>query len=233
MLIKNIRSGIIMVSLFLLLCGCTVELRSPIVFKRSKEEEKASPAPKETVRTKREYPKAGTPAAEQPPTIVRREKGEEPEASKELSVAPYQKDTFSPEKVVILSEEYLANTPYKTLGNITVKDVSQNGFSKEEAKQALKFEAFRQFGSQAKGIMNVQYKGEASFFGTERFSEASGNVVTWEERVPAYERETEVSPQGHNETGIKKKERVTGEEPVIEVPPIPEKQMEEEREPGE
>jgi len=87
----------------------------------------------------------------------------------------------SPEQIVILSPEYLANTHYSTLGKVSVKDVSESGFSKEEAKEGLKYEAFRQYGKQAKGITNVTYEGETTFFGSERYYAASGDVITWEE----------------------------------------------------
>jgi hypothetical protein len=170
--------------------GCTVELRSPIVFKRKPEEEKtppprvvALPAPSASTNAegaqRETFRKVAIP--EQPtvtPEIPEVERQIEPE---DLSSPQYKTDAFFAKNIVILSNEYLENTNYEILGKITVKDVSQKGFSKKEAKAALQFEAFRQFGLQAKGITNIQYKGKTSFIpGSERFPEVSGDVITWE-----------------------------------------------------
>jgi hypothetical protein len=192
--------------------GCTIELQSPIKIKRTKEEEKPpspqkialppSPAPEKPISAERKSETQIVPLSEE--FTFTGEKGIEGpkkklEISKESLPLKHQADTFSPQDIVIISSEYLANTSYEILGRITVKDVSQNGFSKNEAKKALKYEAFRKFGPRAKGITNVIYQGEKSFFGSERYYEASGDVITWEEKITTARSEEEKYFPEHEE----------------------------------
>ena len=183
--------------------SCTIELRSPIKIKRTKEEKPPSPekrvlppppAPEESISEKRESEIQIAPLSEAL-TISGEKRIESVQKKPAISKAPlfskHQADTFSPQDIVFISSEYLADTYYEILGRITVKDVSQNGFSKDEAKKALKYEAFRKFGPRAKGITNVVYQGEKSFFGAERYYEASGDVITWEERITTAQSEEE------------------------------------------
>lgn len=82
--------------------------------------------------------------------------------------------------LAIVSKEQLAKTPYRVLERITVRDVSQAGFSREEAREALQHEAFRRFGEKAKGIADIEYQEENSVIpGTIHYSRASGDVITW------------------------------------------------------
>ena len=99
---------------------------------------------------------------------------------------PKDKQIFSLAKgIVILSSEYLKNTEYKAIEKIILKDVSQTGFNKQEARDALQFEAYRRFGAKAKGIINIQYGEKTGFIpGSARFSEVSGEVITWEGKTP-------------------------------------------------
>jgi len=234
MLIKTLRGGIIFFFLTTFLLGGTMELRSPIKITRTKEEKKAPPqrvvvaplppAPSGTVRPKSESVTMGSPSSEQVATI--RRKAEEgaaiiPEFPPGDTPSQYQANTFSSADIVIIAKEYLAGTPHKILGKVTVQDVSQNGFTKKEARDALKFEAFREFGPQAKGIINVGYKGETSLFGSKRYYEANGDVVTWEEKGGACPRETATLSSEHDETMAREKGsagRVST--PLISVEPL-------------
>ncbi len=131
--------------------------------------------------------------------------GETPEVGIESetveTTAPKDKTAISSAKnIVILASEYLKNTEYKVLEKITVKDVSQAGFNKQEAREALQFEAFRRFGSQAKGITNITYGEKTGFIpGSKRVSEVSGEVITWEGKTPpqkkVIEKEKETKPE--------------------------------------
>ena len=74
------------------------------------------------------------------------------------------------------------------------------GFNKQEAREALQFEAFRRFGSQAKGITNIIYGEKSGFIpGSKRVSEVSGEVITWEGKTPpqkkVIEKEKETKPE--------------------------------------
>jgi hypothetical protein len=130
--------------------------------------------------------------------------GETPEVGIESetveTTAPKDKTAISSAKnIVILASEYLKNTEYKVLEKIIVKDVSQAGFNKQEAREALQFEAFRRFGSQAKGITNITYGEKTGFIpGSKRVSEVSGEVITWEGKTPpqkkVIEKETKPEP---------------------------------------
>ena len=203
------------VALFLIfLLGCSAHFRSPIVFKKTPKKEERAPRPEKIVPP----PPLATPkAAEKPqettteafpaeePTIPEEVSGEMPEVGIESetveTTAPKDKTAISSAKnIVILSSEYLKNTEYKVLEKITVKDVSQAGFKKQEAREALQFEAFRRFGSQAKGITNITYGEKTGFIpDSERVSEVSGEVITWEGKTPpqkkVIEKEKEIKPE--------------------------------------
>ncbi len=208
----------LVILLFLIfLLGCSLEFRSPIVIKRKPKEEekvprpekivpppplptpKAAAKPQETTTIKKEPAPAKEPM---PPEEV---SGETPEVGIESetveTTAPKDKTAISSAKnIVILATEYLKNTEYKVLEKITVKDVSQAGFNKQEAREALQFEAFRRFGSQAKGITNITYGEKTGFIpDSKRVSEVSGEVITWEGKTPpqkkVIEKEKETKPE--------------------------------------
>jgi hypothetical protein len=179
--------------------GCSLQFRSPIVIKRTPKEEEKVPRPKKIVRPPPLAPKAAEkpkettkkePASIEEPMIPEEVSGETPEVGIESetveTTAPKDKTAISSAKnIVILASEYLKNTEYKVLEKITVKDVSQAGFNKQEAREALQFEAFRRFGSQAKGITNITYGEKTGFIpGSKMVSEVSGEVITWEGKAP-------------------------------------------------
>jgi hypothetical protein len=203
----------LIILLFLIfLLGCSLGFRSPIVIKRTPKEEEKAPRPEKIVpppplTTPRaaEKPKETTePAPTEEPMIPEEVSGETPEVGIESetveTTAPKDKTAISSAKnIVILASEYLKNTEYKVLEKITVKDVSQAGFNKQEAREALQFEAFRRFGSQAKGITNITYGEKTGFIpGSKRVSEVSGEVITWEGKTPpqnkVIEKETKPEP---------------------------------------
>jgi len=208
----------LIILLFLIfLLGCSVEFRSPIVIKRTPKEEEKAPRPKKIVpppplaspkaaeKSKETTTIKKEPAPTEEPMIPEEVSGETPEVGIESetveTTAPKDKTSISSAKnIVILAPEYLKNTEYKVLEKIIVKDVSQAGFNKQEAREALQFEAFRRFGSQAKGITNITYGEKTGFIpGSKRVSEVSGEVITWEGKTPpqkkVIEKEKETKPE--------------------------------------
>jgi hypothetical protein len=206
---------LIMLLFIIFLLGCSLQFRSPIVFKQTPKEEEKVPRPKKivpppplTASEAAEKP-TGSPTKKEPapteePMIHEEVSGETPEVvikSETVEItAPKDKTAISSAKnIVILASEYLKNTEYKVLEKIIVKDVSQAGFNKQEAREALQFEAFRRFGSQAKGITNIIYGEKTGFIpGSIRVSEVSGEVITWEGKTPpqkkVIEKETKPEP---------------------------------------
>ena len=208
----------LMILLFLIfLLGCSLAFRSPIVIKRTPKEEEKAPRPKKIVpppplaspkaaeKSKETTTIKKEPAPTEEPMIPEEVSGETPEVGIESetveTTAPKDKTSISSAKnIVILASEYLKNTEYKVLEKIIVKDVSQAGFNKQEAREALQFETFRRFGSQAKGITNITYGEKTGFIpGSKRVSEVSGEVITWEGKTPpqkkVIEKEKETKPE--------------------------------------
>lgn len=200
---------LIIFSLLILSLGCGIKFQSPIVFKRAPQEEEETPPPRRVI-----IPPPPTPKKEEKPKKTVLKKATIPEGKvieeeifeEEIIVEedepekePQEKTAADPAKaIVILSPEYLAGTDYKILERITVKEVSQKGFPKKEAREALQFEAFRRFGSQAKALINIEYQEKSDFIpGTERFLEVSGDVITWEGTAlpEKTEIETEAKPE--------------------------------------
>ena len=191
---KMLKPKMASILLITFLLGCTIQLRSPV--KIIKTEEASSSQKNMAVQSSSHFVNTESQKVESPAYISnaaeKHKKSDDKPAktsSSEVDLKLYTATTNHAEKVsisdiIILSDKYLANTNYQTLGKIIVKDVSESGFTKQKAKEALKYEAFRKFGVQAKGIINVAYKGEISLFGAERFQEASGDVITWEDKLP-------------------------------------------------
>jgi hypothetical protein len=130
-----------------------------------------------------------TPSTPKEPSVKSRETGVEQKRElgqpKKSSPLQSNRDAFSQESIVMT---------YRIIGTVRVKDDSSEGFSREEARRALQAEAFRHFGTKAKGIANIQYKQKTGAPPIpDRLSEASGDVVTWDEGIPASQRETEIS----------------------------------------
>jgi len=214
----------LIVLLFLIfLFGCSLQFRSPIVIKRTPEQEAKAPRPKKIVppppltapKTAEKPTETTTIEKEPAPTdepIIPEEISEEtPEVGIESktveATAPKNKTAIASAKnVVILAPEYLKNTEYKVLEKITVKDVSRAGFNKQEAREALQFEAFRRFGSQAKGITNITYGEKTGFIpDSERVSEVSGEIITWEGKTPPQKKVIE-KEEGAKSEPVKKPE---------------------------
>ncbi len=177
MIVRILRSGLVLISLFTLLAGCTIQLRSPIKISRDKDE-KQSP-PQEVVRAPAQQPRAEQIAPRQDTTA--------PAISK-----PSPATRASAADIPIISEYYLSDTPYDVLGNISVRDVSGQGFTKDEARRALQSEAFHRFGSRADAIINVTLVEDKNWLGADAITEARGDVVSRLETVPA--KETTSSP---------------------------------------
>jgi hypothetical protein len=213
----------LVVLLFLIfLLGCSVQFRSPIVIKRTPKEEEKVPRPekivpppplaasKATEKTKETTTIKKEPTPTEEPKIPEEVPGEMTKVGIESetveATAPKDKTAISSAKnIVILAPEYLKNTEYKVLEKITVKDVSQAGFNQQEAREALQFEAYRRFGSQAKGITNIIYGEKTGFIpGSKRVSEVSGEVITWEGKTPpqkkVIEKEMETKPEPAKKT---------------------------------
>jgi len=166
------------------------------------------------------------PAPTEEPMIPEEVSGETPEVGIKSetveTTAPKDKTAISSAKnIVILASEYLKNTKYKVLEKITVKDVSQAGFNKQEAREALQFEAFRRFGSQAKGITNIIYGDKTGFIpGSKTVSEVSGEVITWEGKTPPQKKviEKETTPEPAKEPEPSPPAPETKTEPKVSVP---------------
>lgn len=159
----------LIVLLTFILLGCGAQFRSPAESTRTTEEKRKA-APKVLVPppTPSVSSEAQTPTAETAPLPSRLEIPPDP--------------VFGAKRIVVLSKESLANAPHphQVLERITVRDVSQGGFSKQEALEALKYEAFRRFGEKAKGLTDVEYQEKTSVVpGTVRYLQASGTVITW------------------------------------------------------
>lgn len=118
-----------------------------------------------------------------------------PPASPGSGYQPAQqpKGVSSPAGVLILTDQDLVDYTFWVTGKISVFSKSDGGFSMDEANRALKAEAFRRYGGQARGIINVAYTEKKGLFdwGGDGFSEASGDVVNWNDR--GIERGTEMA----------------------------------------
>jgi len=188
--------------LFILLVGCSVQLRSPIVIKRAPKEEKVarpdkiSPPPHlppstESKKPEESFPETVAINSEQEPSSIPAKTPEGTIITRSMEMGK-EGSVEGAKSILILSAEYLKNTEYKVLDTITIRDVSQTGFNKVEAQEALQFEAYRRFGSQAKAITNIKYGEKSGFIpGTNRFSEVSGEVITWEGETPPPKKENE------------------------------------------
>lgn len=169
------------------LLGCGAQFRSPVVVKRNPEEQSskvlASPPPS-LVSGQTQQPTAEN-ASLPPRSEVQSEPVPIPPGDDLL--APGAASASSPtggveaaRKILILAKDDVTNTAHQLLERIAVRDVSQGGFSEQEAREALQYEAVRRFGEKAKGITNIEYRQETNLIpGTTRYSEVSGDVITW------------------------------------------------------
>lgn len=84
--------------------------------------------------------------------------GETAPAGEQASEA---RDAIPPlEKIAILTSDDLFNRNFRVLGKVTVRDATPNGMNEEQALKSLKIEAYRLFGSRAKGLSSVKLKKE-------------------------------------------------------------------------
>jgi hypothetical protein len=234
----------IILLLLIFFLGCSLQFRSPITLKRTPKKEEKAPRPEKIVpppplatHKTAEKPKETTaPAPFEEPMIPEEASGEAPEVGLESetvgATAPKDKAAISSAKsIVILASEYLKNTEYKVLEKIIVKDVSQEGFNKQEAREALQFEAFRRFGSKAKGITNITYGEKTGFIpGSKGVSEVSGEIITWEGKTPpqkkVIEEEKEAKPEPAKEPEPSSLSPETKTEQKVSAPSINEQQLE-------
>jgi hypothetical protein len=64
------------------------------------------------------------------------------------------------EKIAVLTADDLFNRNFRVLGKVTVRDATTEGMSEEQALKSLKIEAYRLFGSRAKGLSSLNLKKE-------------------------------------------------------------------------
>jgi hypothetical protein len=64
------------------------------------------------------------------------------------------------EKIAVLTADDLFNRNFRVLGKVTVRDATTEGMSEEQAVNSLKIEAYRLFGSRAKGLSSLKLKKE-------------------------------------------------------------------------
>lgn len=178
-----------LISILFSLCTCnTVEIRSPIVFKKSKpKEQPASPQEATIASTPKKSEVPPSKPASIPPsketTLLLTEK-ESPKIGSEfeqvLQVQEEKNTVLSPADISLLSPRELSKYQFSTLGHIEVKLPSQEEFNEERAIQDLKIEAYKRYGSLAHGITNVEYNrgisGLISF--TKGYKSISADVVS-------------------------------------------------------
>jgi hypothetical protein len=87
----------------------------------------------------------------------------------------------SPGNILILSNKDLIDYRFWVLGRVSVRSKSEDGYTQEGANQALQMEAFRQYGSQAQGLVSINYKEKKKLpLLGKTIVEAAGDVVAWE-----------------------------------------------------
>jgi hypothetical protein len=64
------------------------------------------------------------------------------------------------EKISVLTADDLFNRNFRVLGKVMVRDATSEGMSEEQALKSLKVEAYRLFGSRAKGLSSLKLKKE-------------------------------------------------------------------------
>ena len=75
--------------------------------------------------------------------------------------AAESRDAVPPlEKIAVLTADDLFNRNFRVLGKVTVRDATTEGMSEEQALKSLKIEAYRLFGSRAKGLSSLNLKKE-------------------------------------------------------------------------
>jgi len=112
--------------------------------------------------------------------------------SENHSVMEEAQASFPFEKIQLLSSEDLYQLKFKVLGEVSVRDRSEDGLTEKEAIRILKMEAVRKYGSQAKGLTNLSLlRKQQKFFYTkvrknistpdkpDTYEKASAEVIVW------------------------------------------------------
>ncbi|MBN2466584.1 MAG: hypothetical protein JXD19_00395 [Deltaproteobacteria bacterium] len=92
------------------------------------------------------------------------------------------------------SSEELFSRSFRVLGEVSVRERSESGFTREEALKALKIEAIKMYGGDAKGLTDVNLIEKEKIFyytkvrksistpkETEVYSKASAEVIIWQD----------------------------------------------------
>ena len=101
-------------------------------------------------------------------------------------------ETIPPlERITVVSSAELFNLNFKMLGTVRARDTTPQGMSREQAVKSLKIEAYRLYGSRAKGLTNIKLKKEDPIYfykkpqyspspkAPEGYSKAVAEVVYW------------------------------------------------------
>jgi hypothetical protein len=102
------------------------------------------------------------------------------------------RETIPPlDRIDIVSSTELFNRNFKILGNVRARDTTPHGMTEEQAVKSLKIEAYRLYGSRAKGLTNIKLKKEDPIYfykkpqyspppkAQEGYSKAVAEVVYW------------------------------------------------------
>jgi hypothetical protein len=102
------------------------------------------------------------------------------------------RETIPPlDRIAVVSSNELFNLNFKMLGTVRARDTTPQGMSKEQAVKSLKIEAYRLYGSRAKGLTNIKLKKEDPIYfykkpqyspspkAPEGYSKAVAEVVYW------------------------------------------------------
>jgi hypothetical protein len=106
--------------------------------------------------------------------------------------SPEVRETIPPlDRIAIVSSDELFNRNFKMLGTVHARDTTPQGMSEEQAIKSLKIEAYRLYGSRAKGLTNIKLKKEYPIYfykkpqyspppkAPEGYSRAMAEVVYW------------------------------------------------------
>jgi hypothetical protein len=181
------KSGCIIFLLIVLYSCSSIEIRSPIVFKKSKPEEQPVSSEKTQAPSAPQQAKAGE-QIPSPPSVIpeRREMAKEApvqagtESAQTLPSQEAKTTTLSPAGIPVLSNQDLANYQFSILGHVEAKSPSKEGVTQEKALQNLKVEAFKRYGSLAQGIINIEYSRGITMLTSkqDRYESISADVVT-------------------------------------------------------
>jgi hypothetical protein len=95
------------------------------------------------------------------------------------------------DKIAVVSSAELYNLSFKMLGTVRARDTTPQGMNREQAIKSLKIEAYRLYGSRAKGLTNIKLKKEDPIYfykkpryspppkAQEGYSRAVAEVVFW------------------------------------------------------